>query len=238
MMGHVNESRLHDYMERLLPDAEMRAVEAHLDGCDACQAALAELAEVVEAVGDLPVAAVPTRDLWAGIDARISEGVQQPTLHEEGTTVGQDIASLEAHRIRSRRVTLTVGQLLAAGVVLAALSAGTMWTILDAPTGAAPVPGVTEDGLQATFTAGAMEDYDLAVEELEAILVQGRRVLNPRTVLVLEESLREIDEAIDEASEALANDPGSTGLARALTDNMRRKLGLLRHAAGIIQAST
>jgi hypothetical protein len=88
------------------------------------------------------------------------------------------------------------------------------------------------------MAADTYEAYDEAVAELEAILATGRQVLAPGTILVLEESLAEIDEAIEDARAALQADPASPALNRALTNSMRKKLDVLRHAAGIIQSNT
>jgi hypothetical protein len=98
--------------------------------------------------------------------------------------------------------------------------------------------GQGEPTIPALMAADTYQAYDAAVEELEAILASGRQVLAPGTVLVLEESLAEIDEAIEDARTALAADPASQALNRALTNNMRKKLDVLRHAAGIIQSTT
>lgn len=145
-------------------------------------------------------------------------------------------------RVR-RTVSLSVGQLLAAGIVLAAVSGTTVWTALEAGNsgGSGPAVAATDpavEAIPAILASQAYEDYDTAVGELEAIVAEGRQVLDPRTVLILEESLAEIDEAIRDAREALERDPASRALNRSLADNMKKKLGVLRYAAGIIQSVT
>ena len=243
MNAHLSETSLHDFVDGLLTPEEIRDVEEHLEGCAECREAAAELAEVVAALGELPVEATPERDLWGGIESRI-EAMQRGTP-VPGYDSGPDhsdpaVISLESRRGRSRNVTLTVNQLMAASITLIALSAGAVWTILGTgPTATnAPATNAGNVSMVSTISPDAAEDYDSAVEELEAILREGRTVLDPATVIVLEESLREIDDAIDEAREALEADPGSATITRALTQNMRRKLGILRQAAGIIQSST
>jgi tetratricopeptide (TPR) repeat protein len=233
MNGHMSESQLHDYLDGLLPPDMVEAMDAHLAGCDACQAELAALAELLDDLASLPDEARPERDLWGGIEARISEApgeVEEPEVA---------VIPLTPRLAARRRISLTVGQLLAAGIVLASISAGTVWMALGS--GAVPdampaMAGGQPEGLMQVDQA--YQDYDEAVEELEEILRQGRQVLDPRTVLVLEESLAEIDAAIEDAREALAADPASPELAWALTNNMKKKLGVLRQAAGIIQSST
>jgi hypothetical protein len=243
MNEHLSETRLHDYVDGLLTPEEVRALEEHLESCAECREVAVKLSEVVAALGALPVEATPERDLWGGIESRIAampRGTPVPGYDSGADHSDPAVISLDSHRGRSRSVTLTVSQLLAASITLIALSAGAVWTILGSGPAATVAP-VTNGGnvsMVSTISPDAAEDYDTAVEELEAILREGRTVLDPATVIVLEESLREIDEAIDEARAALAADPGSTAITRVLTQNMRRKLGILRQAAGIIQAST
>jgi hypothetical protein len=76
------------------------------------------------------------------------------------------------------------------------------------------------------------------VSDLEEVLEKGRGVLDDETVRILEENLQTIDDAINEAQAALAQDPGSKVLARFLTENLRRKIDLLRHAAEAVYANT
>jgi hypothetical protein len=55
---------------------------------------------------------------------------------------------------------------------------------------------------------------------------------------VVEENLRVIDDAIDEARAALARDPANGFLYRHLDRTMTKKLDLLRRAAGAALVST
>ena len=73
--------------------------------------------------------------------------------------------------------------------------------------------------------------YEDAITDLEEVLERGREVLDPATIAILEENLGTIDRAIQEAGEALENDPASTVLQRILGDNIRLKVEVLRKAA-------
>ena len=236
MNGHLDESQFHDYLDGLLDATERSSVDAHLAACQACRSGLADLYDVVEGLAALSRKARPERDLWPGIEARIGEPRGAATLAGEAVA---EVIPMAGRGVSRRRISLTVGQLLAAGVVLATVSAGTVWMALG-PGGTPDGGRVAEQGepVAVQQVSHAYEDYDQAVEELEEILRAGRTVLDGRTVLVLEKSLAEIDSAIEEAREALAADPASPDRAWALTNNMRRKLGVLRQAAGIIQSST
>ena len=84
----------------------------------------------------------------------------------------------------------------------------------------------------------AYAPYDDAVLELEGILDEGREILGPETIQILEENLLIIDRAIAESQEALFQDPGSRVLRRILSETMRRKVDLLQQAAVAIYANS
>jgi hypothetical protein len=77
---------------------------------------------------------------------------------------------------------------------------------------------------------GAVE-YDRAIRAMRTAVGERRSELDSSTVAVLERNLRIIDEAIRQSREALARDPNSPFLGRALTTALDRKLELLRTAA-------
>jgi hypothetical protein len=161
----------------------------------------------------------PGHDLWAGIEARIAPPVA----------------------IR-RSVTFTLPQLALAATLLIAVSGGVSWLALQ-PRGSAgappeaPIQAVAEpaaairtDVQRASF---ADAQYDAAVADLERILRDQSERLDPQTVMVIERSLQAIDEAIQQSRAALDADPANTYLNSHLADARRRKLDLLRRAAGL-----
>ena len=161
----------------------------------------------------------PGRDLWTGIEARI------------------------APRVATRRsVTFTLPQLALAATLLIAVSGGVSWLALQPRSTAgappeAPIQAVAEpaaairtDVERASF---ADAQYDAAVADLERILREQSERLDPQTVMVIERSLQAIDEAIQQSRAALDADPANTYLNSHLADARRRKLDLLRRAAGL-----
>ena len=194
---------------------------------------LGELRALEEALGELPTEAELPRDLWPDIRARLEGG-------------SGDVVELTAWKAGSaRRFSLSLTQLVAAGIVLAMVSGGSVWlalssgseTVAQAP---APVLGAPGDVVavsgQGGVAATTLQDYENAVAELELILEEGRQVLGHETIQVIEESLDVIDRAIDEAREALADDPGSEVLNGLLTRNMLKKMDILRQTAVVIRA--
>jgi hypothetical protein len=74
-------------------------------------------------------------------------------------------------------------------------------------------------------------EYSQEVDEVQRALRQNRESLSPETVQILEENLRIIDSAIQEARTALASDPQSGMLGELLRSAYRRKVELLKQAA-------
>jgi hypothetical protein len=86
--------------------------------------------------------------------------------------------------------------------------------------------------------AAGDRSYDLAVADLERILVDGRGRLDSSTVRVLERNLATIDSAIAEARRAVAADSANLYLNSHLAATMRRKLELLRQAATLVATAS
>ena len=96
--------KLSDYLDDELEAAERAAVDAHLRECADCSAVLNDLRRVIALAQSAAVDARPPQaDLWTGVAGRIDR-IRQP-----------------------RRVSLTVTQLAAAAVLVAAVSGGLAW---------------------------------------------------------------------------------------------------------------
>jgi hypothetical protein len=134
---------------------------------------------------------------------------------------------------------MPVWQLMAASIAIAVFSGGGVWLLLS---GRAPgLEPVGPSGPALVHPAGwdqTLSQYDEAVADLEGVLERGREILDPETIRVLEENLTTIDQAIQEAAEALERDPESGFLRRLLSDNLRRKMDLLRTAASAVYSTT
>src|SRR5438034_1691900 len=135
--GHMHEEwtdKLSEYLDGELPDDERRAVDAHLRSCAECSAVLAALKRVVaraQGVGT-GVPRPPAADLWDGIAARIEAPQHRLVSLSRRSAEG-------AKADPARRVTFTLPQLAAAAVLIAAVSGGAVWSVVNRRA-AAPVP--------------------------------------------------------------------------------------------------
>ena len=225
--------RLSEYLDGEMSDAERGALERHLEACEACARTLSELRAVAAraaALEDRP----PAGDLWPLIATEIGAPA----------AAASDVVELASRRKPwARRVSLSVPQLLAAGIVLVLLSAGSvLWLRPDLR---APSPTLAGDSTAPGGTPGAgvlvdtrTRGYDAAVADLERVLSERREALDPRTVQVLEENLRIIDRAIERSRQALDADPTNPYLNQHLADTKQRKLELLRRATTIATAAS
>jgi hypothetical protein len=207
-------ARLSEYLDDELEQNERETLDAHLATCAECRTALADLRRVVgraQALDDQP----PERDLWPAIARRI--GVAP------------------APRLGSRRLSVSVPQLLAASIAVILASGGTVWVTMArrAPPVTSSPPGVSTGARPAAWSSDSR--YDAAIAQLEAALEDGRKTgrLDSATVRVVEHNLAIIDTAIVQARRALALDPGSSYLNQHLAETMQRKLELLRGAASL-----
>lgn len=232
--------RLSEYLDDELDGAERAEVEQHLSGCDACRSTLAELRRVVERARQLGDPA-PEMDLWPAISSRIrSAGASD---HRRASArAGAGAASVLRRR---RGWTFSTPQLAAAAVLLVALSSSIVWQVAEeAGSRRSPpaTPAVQAPTAQASTAVElvpgsrtASHDYRAAIAELERVLEDREQQLDTTTVRKVRERLALIDQAIEEARQALAADPSNAYLNRHLAGTIRRKLDLLRRTAALTE---
>jgi putative zinc finger protein len=241
--------RLVAYLEGDLSPAEQAQADQHLAECAACAESLVELRAIASEAAQLPLL-TPSRDLWAGIEARISTPVTR----------------LEQARTPVRRAPRRSWQLAIAAGALVAVSAGTTYLITahSGATGTQPVtvagttaapqqnsqpataPAPAPATQQATQTPVAPPKgtlvgikknvsvtrvYDREIALLDSVVHTRRESLDPKTVQIIEQNLQIIDRAIAESRAALAKDPKSPLLTNRLDNVLGSKVELLRTIA-------
>jgi hypothetical protein len=218
---------LSGYLDHDLTRTEHDAVRRHLDECADCRGELSALADVKSRAASLVDPPAPT-DLWAGIASRI------------GTAGSSSAAPVRHARVielpRRNTPTWSGSQVLAAVATFVVVAGGALWLAHDRLSPALrPAASVTDtrtsgttEATTATFDASRIEGE---IGQLQRALDRGRGKLDPKTVQVLEENLRIIHKATEDARRALEQDPANADLQDYLAGSLQRKLDLVRGAA-------
>jgi anti-sigma factor RsiW len=217
---------LSDYLDQDLTRAEAGAVEQHLGTCAACRETLASLAAVKTHAASLVDPPAPT-DLWAGIASRIGTAGSSSAAR-----VPRPVVLELPRRAPVRGFT---AQWLAAAAVFAVVAAAGWWVARDSfrpalrPGTVAVAPStVGSDVAAASFDPSQIEGE---IGQLQQALDRGRGKLDPKTVQVLEDNLRIIRKATEDARKALEADPANVFLQDYLAGSVQRKLDMVRRAA-------
>jgi hypothetical protein len=216
--------QLSAYLDGELRQDERIALEEHLGQCAECSRVVSQLRRVV-AWGPQFEGILPANDPWSSIEPLLSRRVFPSTQRARSRWFG-------------RKVTIGIPHLLAAGIALVLLSGGTIWLLrahTDSPVATISSSPKSWDYLRASTTE---EQYDEAVTQLEGILAAGDSALDPATLKVIRQSLVAIDNAIQDAREAIARDSSNAYLNASIAANMRRKLDILRRAAQAVTAKS
>jgi hypothetical protein len=232
-------ARLSDYLSDELSEADKLSVETHLASCDECNRALQDLARVVDeagALGDIE----PPADLWPGIAAALAASSAGGDGHDGARVIAFPGAHAPTAAVATDRVEVSRRGLVAASVVLVALTGTAAWfagSTASAPEQPAAAPFTPAAGPVAEVSGEAPLPEAMAGElaVLEDVLASARSVLDPNTVRVLERNLGVIEQAIADSREALAQDPGNTFLAHHLERMYRRKLVYLQDAVRLVE---
>jgi len=254
--------RVSDYLDGELPAEECGDVEAHLRECAHCSDVLNELKRVVALAGSIEPRP-PQADIWAGIAERIDAARQrsvQPVGRVNVTTFPHRMPRRIAFTLPQLAAAALVVAAVSGGLVwelrppfsgtakavpyerAAAMpyersaSADTAASAADVTASAAdvgrPFRGAASDARIDTV-GFADPQYDAAVADLEKALKNGRGQLDASTIAIVEHNLQIIDQAINQAREALVADPANSYLSGHLVEARRRKLDLLRRATAL-----
>jgi hypothetical protein len=242
--------RLSDFLEResrVLDDSTRVSMERHALSCAECGALVADLREMRVAAGNLPMLA-PSRDLWAGVAARI----ETPVVQLIGGATAQS-ASRFSRRVwlglaAAALVTVTATVTREVGRRAAPIQAATAIPSPVSPIAARPVDSTASVGTKAVVAAPPRRaavslasntqskispeaTYDREIEKLRVIVDQRRSDLDSSTVAVITHNLRIIDDAIAQCRTALKKDPASGFLMQSLDDALDTKVQMMRTVA-------
>jgi tetratricopeptide (TPR) repeat protein len=238
--------KLSEYLDDELSPREREAVESHLRGCAECAAVLHDLTRVVERAQSLD-RRPPRADLWEGIAARIETRGAAPrrvsfTLPQLAAAavlliavsagLAWQIAGRSAEASRSRGLAATPTSERDPSTSSGSSRASSRDEALTDRE-----PSAERSNIDIAHISFADAQYDAAVSDLEKALQNGRGRLDKTTIEVVEHNLQIIDQAIEQARQALEMDPANDYLSGHLVDARRRKLDLLRRAAALTTES-
>jgi anti-sigma factor RsiW len=221
--------RLSEYLDGSLSPSERREIEEHLAGCPACGAVLEDLRDVVgraRGLRELDATIGVGSDLWPGIEARI---------RDLPAAASRPLVSPPRRAWAASRFTLSFPQLAAAAVALVAISAGSFWFADDLfGRGDSSGRASRQGRVSAVPVSSASVDAALdEIDQLKKLLHDRREAIDAETLQALEQSLRSMEGAVDEARRALEADPGNPYIQSHLEAMRDRQLRLLRRAVAL-----
>ncbi len=217
--------------------------ERHRADCAECTTVWAELEQISAAAAALPVL-TPSRDLWAGIDARLEARADAaPDVRRNAALYTRVAAPLATRWSRSTMLRVAL-----AASMLIAVTSGITWQLATSDADSTPAVAVsTEADRTADSAPGTIDGVepgvrlvkydeeframDTEIAAMQQLLETRRSTLDSATVAVLERNLAVIDTAITESRAALLKDPASQFLATQLSRSYTTKLTLLRASA-------
>lgn len=207
MTWHPNEVQLNDFADDRLDESDRAAVEQHVAGCTDCAAAVAALRELLVRAAALPVSIEPPPRVWQAVRSR--------------TIAPRSSRAWMYWELRA--------PLAAAAVILAiAVSAVTWWMAPGdraVQTAAEPTRAPGMFGL-----ASAEADYLDATGTLLLVLQERRSQMDPAVVAAVEQNLRVIAAAVENAKAALAADPANQDVTAILNATYQTQVRMLRSA--------
>jgi hypothetical protein len=220
------EAALPDYLDGTLADDG--AARAHIVSCGSCRALVRDMERIRARAATLPTLQ-PSRDLWAGIEARIQSMPQDATPSRP----------LAIRWISGRwyGAPLARAAVLVIATASATLLATHQWSSTPAQPRSLAAPAIApRTGVSTVSNSPAAARtsefiYDQQILAMRQILDSRRDQLDPKTVAIIEKNLRVIDTAIAESRAALARDPANGFLASQLDASLNTKLELLRTVA-------
>jgi len=222
------ERRLNDYVDGLLSEEQVRAVERELDANPDLRKAEAELRSLLATARRLPKNIEPDRDLWEGIQKRL-----QPKW---------SAARPATRPIRVIQILRWALPVAVAATVLVVSGAGLRTRTQRArPTGTPPEELYPADVLEVQLISAELQkveaDHNSTVAMLRQALDESKESLSPETVEVIDENLEIIERATEEIRAALKADPGNERLFHSLVATYNKEIDLLQQAVRLPEAA-
>ena len=213
------EPRLSAYVDDALPADQRADVAQHLDQCTRCRGVVRDLERLRETARQLgPVR--PPDHIWLEIAGQV-HAVAGPPAQPTATP--------------SRRPVVWQWVGLAAMLVLVTMA---VYYVMRASNATPPPAGNAGQDAAVQAVADelklAMQHYENAITQLEALTKNRDGTLDPAIAAMLQKNLTVVDQAIAESRMALASNPESEPARESLFEALRRKVGVLQATVSLM----
>lgn len=215
----------HDVQELLsllqdghLPDADREAIETHLALCAVCRGVLQDLERLRRAAASLgPIA--PPDHVWLQVAGQVRFARQEPVA---------------PGRVADHRAAISQWAGLAAALVVVTLGAYYFLRTTPAPAAPGNVSATGTVEAIAEELSLALQHYESAIAQLEALAQADNGTLDPAMTETLRQNIRTINTAIAESRTALTENPGSDPARESLFEALRRKVVVLQATVNLM----
>lgn len=221
MNCHEYEADLGDYVDRSIPAARAGALDVHLAGCAQCRALVTDFRTLQTVAGSLE-RRTPPEQVWTRIATAIN---QEPAPRAWWNPFAAPFLGWRP--------------MLAAGVVVALLAAGTWFSWREVSTvqtaRVAPVETVSD-----TVAALSVEridptqEMDSQIVRLEGFVNAGAAMLPGETKAAYHVNDAAIEDVIGQSRAALATEPTDNLAQQSLFEALRTKIALLEDMVALI----
>jgi hypothetical protein len=212
MKCHEATKRFDEFLDGRLSATELEDFQEHVAGCSACAAELASVRELRDLAAALPRSLEPSRDLWPGIEDRISE------------------TKVVRGRFGRRALLAAAAAVIVVSSVVTAYFVGRSQAVVVTAEPSTAVASGPSAVLLASFEGLGVDNYMATRTELLDALEARKHELSADTMDVVMENLLLIDRAMDRIAEALGEDPENEFLMKQLAGAYRRQIDLLQRA--------
>jgi hypothetical protein len=212
MNCHEATDHFDDFLDGRLGATELEDFQAHIAGCSSCAGELASVRELRDLAAALPSSLEPPRDLWPGIENRISE------------------AKVVRGRFGRRALLAAAAAVVIVSSVVTAYFVGRSQAVVVTAEPSTAVTSGPSAVLLASFEGLGVDNYLATRTELMDALEARKHELSADTMDVVMENLQLIDQAMDRIAEALGEDPENEFLMKQLAGAYRRQIDLLQRA--------
>jgi hypothetical protein len=218
---HDVEPRLSELADDGLSPGDRAEVKAHVDGCAECRDLLRDLQQIRRAAQSLGPMAPPDH-VWLQVAGQTR--LDRPPMDPRATRIARRPAMRQWIGLAAALVVVTIG----ANYFVSSVPDDGGAADAGNPAGTASVKRIADE------LAQAMQHYDNAITELEALAKSNSVLLDAQMAEALRENIQTVNAAIAESRAALGENPGSTTAQESLYEALRRKVVVLQATVNLM----